>query len=226
MRLLVIYALMVAVVTATVSPGKLAATQQGSLWRVPASALIAADPAAASIGGAVVVGAVTILVAGASVALLAAVLGHVGSTLVVYGPLDLAHAHEKTLDYGDSAIVAAWIGVLARTLWSRHRSWSVVLVVLSALVGWALKGDLTVLDWEHAVALVGGIASLDVQRLVRSLGVLGASSFWRFSLSRFHSERLRAEPDSYKKPIGVGLGGVALERLPRVRARRALGLRR
>jgi hypothetical protein len=157
MRLLLAYTAAVTAVTAAVPPATLASTQDGALWRIPASALVSAAPAFASIAGLLVVGVATLAVAGPRVTATAAVVGHVGSTLVLYAVLELTRTTVPTLDYGTSAIIAAWIGVLASALW-RHGmpAAAFALVVVSALIGWACKGQLTMLDWEHAIALAVG----------------------------------------------------------------------
>jgi hypothetical protein len=166
-------------VTATVRPGQVAATPgsfaAGRIWLLATSAFVADRPAAASIAGFALVGAVTILVAGTTTTVVAAAVGHIGSAVAVYLALGLVRIFVPTAfagaidqpDFGTSAIIAAWIGVLAALLWSRRRrSAAVALCCVSALVGWYLKRNLTILDAEHAVALVTGIAAVRVHATI------------------------------------------------------------
>ena len=81
------------------------------------------------------------------------------STLAVYGVLHELADPVSRPDYGTSAVIAAWIGLIACTLWRRgHAGAGVVLCVVSALVGWFFRPDLDVLDTEHLVALAVGAA--------------------------------------------------------------------
>ncbi len=131
----------------------------GRVWLLVTSAVVADKPAAASILGFLVVGLAALVLCGGRVVLLSALLGHVGSAVFVYVALALAHRSVVDLDYGTSAIIAAWIGAIAAVSWrSGRRRDAVLLVAASAVVGWLCKSDLTILDAEHAFALVAGIA--------------------------------------------------------------------
>ena len=162
-----------AVRTGMLDPRALASTPDaladGRVWLLVTSAVLAARPAAASILGFLVVGLVVVRLSATRLAWVAAAAGHVVSALAVYAALGLVHvldpaaAHRvlSTPDYGASAIIAAWIGVIACRLWLSGRAVPAVgLVAVSGLLGWAFKGTLTVLDTEHAVALALGIAAM------------------------------------------------------------------
>ena len=65
----------------------------------------------------------------------------------------------RSADYGTSAIIAAWIGVVAYAVWRRGSgAAALALCVVSGLIGWLFRPDLDVLDTEHIVALAIGIA--------------------------------------------------------------------
>ena len=141
----------------------------GRIWLLATSALVADRPAAASIGGFLVVGLVTTRLCSARVAWTTAVTGHTISAVTVYLALGLVRVADprayggdiRLPDYGTSAVVAAWIGAIARVLWRRrHPAAAVGLVVVAAFVGWLCKGTLTVIDTEHAVALAIGAAGM------------------------------------------------------------------
>jgi len=125
----------------------------GRIWLLATSALVADRPAAASIAGFAVVGLAAFLLCEARVVWIAAIAGHICSAALVYA---VVTGDRHTLDYGTSAIVAAWVGVIAAALWPRTRTGAVALCVAAALLGWYFKGTLTLLDTEHAVALAIG----------------------------------------------------------------------
>jgi hypothetical protein len=136
---------------------------EGRVWLLASSALVADRPAVASIAGFVVVGIAAVALCGARVVWVAAALGHVLSAAIVYAAIDASNFSgvARFPDYGTSAIIAAWIGAIACLMWLRgRRARAVVLGVVSALLGWFFKGQLTVLDTEHAVALAIGAATV------------------------------------------------------------------
>jgi hypothetical protein len=148
------------------SPRELA---DGRIWLLGTSALVADRPAVASIVGFAVVGLAAVALCGSRVVWLAAVTGQLASALLVYAGIFLTRLADPTAfasvfspsDYGTSAIIAAWIGAVACLLWARRaRLGAVMLCVVSALVGWLFKSQLTALDVEHAVALACGIAAM------------------------------------------------------------------
>ena len=148
------------------------ATAEGKLWLLFSSALVADRPIAASLlafGG---FGIAVLLVAGWKILWSSAIVGHVGSALTVYGAIGAVrllfpaafNAVLSVTDYGTSAIIAAWLGVLAGVMWRRRRSFGaragvIGFVGLSAALGWVLRGQLTVLDSEHVVAFGVGVAA-------------------------------------------------------------------
>ena len=148
----------------------------GRIWLLATSAALADRPAAGSILGFLVVGLAAVHLCGPRVVWLGAAAGHVLSGAVVYLALGLVRlldpqAFEHVLrlpDYGTSAVIAAWIGAISADLWRRGRPIGAVgLVVVSGLVGWYLKGSLTIVDTEHAVALAFGIAALGLAPALR-----------------------------------------------------------
>jgi hypothetical protein len=140
-----------------------AAVSDGRVWLLATSALVADRPAVASILGFAIAGLATLALCGERVVWTAAAVGHICSAALVYVGVELAHDRRilSYPDYGTSAIIAAWVGASACALWLRgHRIAAVALCVASALLGWAFKGTLTVLDSEHAVALAFGVAAM------------------------------------------------------------------
>jgi hypothetical protein len=153
----------VSAATLAPSPQSFAA---GRVWLVATSVLIADRPAAASIAGFLVVGLATLALLGPKVAWLSAALGHVGSALAAYGAIMLVRAIDpdafaavySLVDYGTSAVIAAWLGAIAYRLWARDPRLSVLLCAAAVLVGWLLHPQLTALDAEHLVAALTGVA--------------------------------------------------------------------
>jgi hypothetical protein len=145
------------------------ALEDGRVWLLVTSALVADRPAVPSIVGFAVVGLAAAALCGAWVVLFAAVTGQLASALLVYAVILLTRLADPTAfagvfarsDYGTSAIIAAWIGAVAALLWtSGTRWWAVALCVASGLIGWLFKNQLTALDTEHVVALCFGMAAM------------------------------------------------------------------
>ena len=156
-----------------VSPRDLASTPaalaDGRIWLLATSAVLADRPAVLSILGFLAVGLVAVRLCAGRVAWVAAAGGHILSAALVYAAFGVVRLVEPSAlggvqhlpDYGTSAIVAAWIGAIAYRLWALDRAAAAAaLVAVSALLGWYFKGQLTVLDAEHAVALVLGAATM------------------------------------------------------------------
>jgi hypothetical protein len=146
------------------------AIAKGKVWLLLTSGVVADRPWLASLIGFAIVAFAALSVASVRVVVLAALAGQVLATLAVYGFLGLArevhpgafHTLLNTQDIGLSAIIAAWIGVVAQTFWYRYRSLrSHVLNVLGcvgcALIGFAFRPNLTALDTEHLVAFALGV---------------------------------------------------------------------
>ena len=147
------------------TPAQLA---DGRVWLLATSAVLADKPAAASILGFLAVGGAALALCGGRVLWISALLGQVGATLAVYlgiALVRLAHhgAYDGAIthpDYGTSAIIAAWIGAIAAVAWRhRRRREAALLVLAAAAIGWLCKNQLTILDAEHAFALVAGMAT-------------------------------------------------------------------
>ena len=155
------------------------AVGEGRAWLLVTSAFVADRPAVPSVAGLALVGLAALAFCGVRLLWTAAALGHLGGTVAVYAALSLARAADPSLaphavarpDYGTSAVIAAWIGVIAYNLWRREsRTAALGVCVLSGLVGWLFRPDLDVLDTEHLVALALGIA------LAASIGAGAAAS--------------------------------------------------
>jgi hypothetical protein len=185
------------------------ATAEGKLWLLFSSAFVADRPIAASLlafGG---FGIAVLLIAGPKILWSSAIVGHVGSALTVYGAIGAVrlldpsafNALLSVADYGTSAMIAAWLGVLAGVTWRRRRGVGaragvIAFVAVSAAVGWVLRGELTVLDSEHVIAFAVGVAAASQAAARYSARVLNEwSRFVRGSLGA--ASRLAA---------GVGAG--------------------
>jgi len=143
---------------------------EGKVWLLLTSAFVADKPTAASLlaFGAF---AVTVLAfSGPRLLWASAVAGHVGSAVAVYAAVATARAvapsaFESVLslpDYGTSAMIGAWLGVLTAVGWMRwprlaSRLGVVAFCLLSAGVGWLCDSSLTFLDSEHGIAFAIGI---------------------------------------------------------------------
>jgi hypothetical protein len=143
------------------------AVGEGRVWLLVSSAFVADRPAVASVAGLAIVGLAALAFCGVRLLWATAALGHVGGTVTVYAALALARAADLPFatdavaraDYGTSAIIAAWIGVIAYSVWRRGSGAAALsLCVLAGLVGWLFRPNLDVLDTEHVVALGVGIA--------------------------------------------------------------------
>ena len=151
--------------------GHLAASEravgEGRAWLLVSSAFVADRPAVPEIAGFALVGLAALALCGTRTLWVAAALGHIGGTVAVYSAIALARAADPSVatrvvsraDYGTSAIIAAWIGVIAYNVWRRGSGTAAVgLCIVSALVGWLFRPGVDVLDTEHLVALAAGIA--------------------------------------------------------------------
>lgn len=145
----------------------------GRLWLLVTSGLLADDPWLPSLLGFAVVLCCALCLASPRVVLGVAAAGQVGSALVVYGVVAAARlidprAFESLLnapDYGVSAMIAAWIGAIAAVSWRRFPTWNghlgVVAGCLGCLaIGLACRPDVTFLDSEHLVAFGLGVLVL------------------------------------------------------------------
>jgi hypothetical protein len=149
------------------------AVGEGRIWLVATSALVADKPEYASILGFTAVGLVALALCGPRVVWAAGAIGHLASAALVYGALDAVRAlhagvfesAQAVPDFGTSAVIAAWIGVCACAIWLRGlRALAVTLCVVAGALGWLAKGQVTILDSEHGVALAIGIGAVLLAR--------------------------------------------------------------
>lgn len=174
-----------AVLAGTVSLGTLAATPsrvaQGRVWLLFSSALVADRPVALCLASFFGFAVVALALCGGGCLWLTALLGHVGSTLVVYLLIAVVRVVEPgalhrlldTPDYGVSAIQAAWLGAVAAVLWkrsARRRSMRIATAAgcgLIGLIAWRVRPDLTLLDLDHPIAFAIGIGVVALNLVAR-----------------------------------------------------------
>jgi hypothetical protein len=146
-----------------------AAVGEGKVWLLVSSAVIADRPAIVSLLGFWIVAFAACALCSARVVAGVAAGGHLLSALAIYCLIGLARLAQPgafaavmhVSDYGLSAILFAWIGVIASVMWQRHPGpTGHVLVVAGSLVcagvGLLFRPDLTFLDTEHVVAYAFG----------------------------------------------------------------------
>ncbi|HEY6069376.1 MAG TPA: hypothetical protein VIU81_11850 [Gaiellaceae bacterium] len=147
------------------------AVAEARVWLLLTSALLVQSPLFWSLVSFALLGAITLRVCGSRALWISALAGHITSTLSIYALLALARALEphafqavqRSPDYGVSAISAAWIGAVASTAWRapgrtlRGKIVTVLAVAATALVGWMLRGHVSILDLEHLVAFAIGV---------------------------------------------------------------------
>jgi hypothetical protein len=143
------------------------AVDDGKLWLLVTSGLLADTPWLPSLFGFAIVLAVALYVLPPRHVVLAAAAGQIVSALIVYGIIGVARLGEPHAfasvndlqDFGVSAIIAAWIGGVAAVAWARHSHVLVVAGCFACLgVGLAFRPTITVLDSEHIVAFAIGTA--------------------------------------------------------------------
>src|SRR5262249_36523580 len=149
------------------SAGKIAA---GEIWLLPASALVVDRPVDIGLVAFGLLGLAALRICGARVFWIAAVAGHLGSTLAVYaiigaprlgGPGGFARALVSK-DFGVSAMQGAWVGAIAATAWSwaradrRARALVAAGVCATAGLAWLLHPDPSILTIEHPFAFLIG----------------------------------------------------------------------
>jgi hypothetical protein len=182
-------------------------TAKGKVWLLLTSALVADRPIAAELLAFAGFATVVLFLVGPRILWWSAILGHVGSTLTVYGFVGgvrvfVPSAFASILsveDYGMSAVIAAWIGVVAAVAWRRRRAALARLCVVtfcatSALIAEVLSPGVTVLDGEHLVAFTIGVAATHemVRRCAESvLSALGAAHFFGLYLRAARGGRPR-----------------------------------
>jgi hypothetical protein len=158
-----------AVRTVAASPQQIAA---GKLWLLVTSGLLVQKPLGLSLVSFAALGALTLIACGYRVLAWSALVGHVLSTLVVYGLLGIGWAASSELfgriwaapDYGVSAITAAWLGAVASLAWrssGKNRAEQALVAIgclAIAALGWMIRGHLNLLDSEHVLAFATGVA--------------------------------------------------------------------
>jgi hypothetical protein len=160
------------------------AVADGKAWLLVTSGLIADRPLVPSLAGFWLVGLAALLLCSARVVALVAVLGHTLSAVSVYALIAITRLFDpvafssvfQLADYGLSAMIGAWIGAIARVLWSRTTTTrGRAAIVLGSLgcagIGLACRPDVTSLDSEHLVAFAIGASLADEgvrRRLARS----------------------------------------------------------
>lgn len=167
--------------------------EHGKVWLLISNGLLVQRPLALCLFSFVLLIFLTPVVCGTRVFVAAAVVGHIGSTLLAYSLVGGVSAVDpgavRSLvsypDYGVSAIEAAWIGAIAATVWQRRgqtrlgRALVVAACLAVAGIAYSVRSDLTLLDTDHFFAFVigatfvaWGSVSMPVAQLARRL-VLG-----------------------------------------------------
>jgi hypothetical protein len=157
------------------------AVADGKAWLLVTSGLIADRPLVPSLAGFWLVGLAALLLCSARVVALVAVLGHTLSAVSVYALIAITRLFDpvafssvfQLADYGLSAMIGAWIGAIARVLWSRTTTTRgrAAIALGCAGIGLACRPDVTSLDSEHLVAFAIGASLADEgvrRRLARS----------------------------------------------------------
>jgi len=147
---------------------------QGRVWLLLTSGLLADRPAVPSLIGFWFVGFAVLSVCSVRIAAGVALGGHVLSALIVYGVIGLSRLLDPSAftsvvglaDYGLSAMIAAWLGAIARLSWSRYPArFGRLLVMFGSVgcagIGLAFRTDVTFLDSEHLLAYAIGVALAD-----------------------------------------------------------------
>lgn len=153
--------------TLSFNPNRLA---QGRVWLLVASALVVDHPVVLSLLSFAVLAVATLAVCGRRVFWSAAIVGHVGSTLIVYALIGAVRTIEpgafaaalNARDYGVSAISSSWLGAIATTAWNTRtarRSRATIVIGCCAIASFAfmIRRDTSVLSSEHLVAFALGI---------------------------------------------------------------------
>jgi hypothetical protein len=152
----------------------------GKVWLPLTGALVADRPVALSLAAFALFAFATLAVCRVRVLVAAAVLGHLGATLLVYLGLAAVRAADPEAfenavthqDYGVSAMLAAWLGAIVFVAWrrrhdARERLAIVGFVALCTAVGWIADSRRTALDADHVVAFAIGIGVAGARFRVR-----------------------------------------------------------
>jgi hypothetical protein len=150
------------------SPRKI---EQGKVWFLLTSGLVVQHPIEISLACFFVLAGLMLAVCGLRLFWIAAVTGHVVSTVLAYGAFATVRAVDprsfqpllSSPDYGVSAISAAWLGAIAAAGWRRRglttrgRIGIAFAVLAVAVFGYTLRGGLNILDSDHVIAFVIGV---------------------------------------------------------------------
>lgn len=153
---------------------------EGEIWLLPASALVVDRPVYAGLVAFGLLGCAVLRICGTRVFWVAAVVGHIGSTLAVYAIIGAARLTDPDLfasafarrDFGVSAMQGAWVGAIAATAWGwagvdvLARAWVAAGVSALAGVAWWLHPDPSILTTEHLFAFCIGWGVVSWPRLV------------------------------------------------------------
>ena len=168
------------------SAGRIAA---GKVWLLLSSALVVDRPVAVGLVAFGLIGFATLWVCGARTFWLAAIAGHIGSTLLVYAIIGVARLADPHVfsgvvwrpDFGVSAMQSAWVGALTAYAWlhrgsdRRRRAVTLLGVAALAAVAWVLHPDPSILTFEHLFAFCIG-ASLVWSPPLSSVRPIGAAA--------------------------------------------------
>lgn len=151
------------------SPHKI---EQGKVWYLLTSGLLVQHPIIISLASFIALAGLVLVVCGARIFWIAAVVGHIASTVFAYSAIATARAFDphsfqaliSRPDYGVSAISAAWLGAVATAGWN-HRGQTtrgriaIVLAVLAiSAFAYTLRRGITILDSDHLIAFLIGVA--------------------------------------------------------------------
>ena len=153
----------------------------GKVWLLVSNGIFVQRPIILSFVALAVLAYAAMFVCGARISCLAALIGHVGSTLLaygVYGIVHLSNAHAFSAlgsrpDYGVSAVTAAWLGAVAITAWERRGHTlrgglaAATSSVAVGLFAWMLHRHVTVIDSDHLFAFAIGASLAHLTRNAR-----------------------------------------------------------
>lgn len=157
------------VVSLAASPDRV---REGKLWFLFSSGMFVDHPIGISLVFFVALAMVVLLLCGVRTFWWAALLGHVGATVLVYASIGVVRwfvpaALESVVmspDYGVSTISAAWLGSSAAVGWRGRGRGAIgrVSIALSCVAvgvfAYSVRPDLSVLSSEHLVAFGLGVA--------------------------------------------------------------------
>ena len=159
------------------SAAKIAA---GEIWLLPVSALVVDQPVYVGLVTFGLLGFAALWICGTRVFWIAAVVGHIGSTLAVYAIIGTSRLTDPDVfataltrqDLGVSAMQGAWVGAMAATAWHWAGAAARVLVAtgVCALTGlaWWLHPDPSILTTEHLFAFLIGCGVVSWRQLAAS----------------------------------------------------------